>query len=377
MLADNQSEANPVPESGSVELDSDQFGVEEGRFVVPDLIGGDTECWHAFSAVDPHTNEPCAPTLEDANPRKKPCTIDSIYPIPINSHDPPEDALGTFEEAISAVHRSRQKHGDEGLDGVMLSISQIDDLYCVDLDDVVDTETGVVDAEALAILEEGHYSELSPSGSGTHTLVLDSEGLDDEYKKSGEIEIYTDLAVTYTGRWIRGTSQSIERQDGLVQALQHAHNSKLSSTSSSSSGSTSASSGSSGIIRLKNCRSPITDRDVELTDLSLELQELAEYGCKFDDVFATLFEDGRERWHEVETDSGGFESASEAEMSLCRRICWWAEESDAFADESFDDVELERLFLASDLGKRAKNRERDAYTLYNIRKARKTEIGSE
>jgi hypothetical protein len=185
--------------------------------------------------------------------------------------------------------------------------------------------------------------------------------------------------MTYTGRWIRGTNQSINRTDGLVQAWQHTHNEeRSSSTSTSSSGSTtstpSASTGG-GSLRLKDCRSPITDRDVDLEDLRPALQEIVEFGCRYDEDFKILFEEGQERWHEVLSNTaGGGDSTSEAEMSLASKICWWADGADKFEDEEFDDVELERLFLASDLGKRSDNQDRDCYTLYNIRKARRNDL---
>jgi primase-polymerase (primpol)-like protein len=379
MLATKNSEMDPVPDSDPVELDSEEFGVEEGRFVVPDLIGGDTQCWITFSAYHPETNEPCSTRLEDANPSKVPCSADTIDPVPINGHDPDDEHLATFEEAIKAVHRSRQELGEEGLTGVMLAISQLDDLYCVDLDDVVDPDTGVIDSDAEAMLSDANYAELSPSGTGLHILLEDSKGLDPEYTKSSPVEFYKTQAMTYTGRWIRGTNQSINRTDGLVAAWQHAHNDeRSSSTSTSSSGSTtstSSASTSNGSLRLKDCRSPITDRDVELDDLRQALQEIAEFGCRYDEDFKILFEKGRERWHEVVSNTtGGGDSASEAEMSLASKIAWWADEADKFDDEEFDDVELEKLFLASDLGKRSDNQDRQCYSLYNIRKARRNDL---
>jgi hypothetical protein len=123
---------------------------------------------------------------------------------------------------------------------------------------------------------------------------------------------------------------------------------------------------------MANCRSPITYRDVYLEDLRPVLQELVEFGCKYDENFSILFEDGRSRWTEA-TDGT---SMSEADMSLASKLCWWADESDKFDDKEFDDVELEKVFLASDLGKRAKNQRRECYTLYNVRKARTTELSN-
>jgi primase-polymerase (primpol)-like protein len=364
-----------IPSSGAIDLDS-EFGVDEGAFVVPDLIGGDTRCWIAFSTYHPETNEPCSPQLDEGNPSKVPCSADTIKPIPINGHDPDDQHLATFEESYEMVYESQQKLGDEGLTGVMLAISQIDDLYCVDLDDVVDPDTGYVDPKAESMLSDANYAELSPSSTGLHILLQDAKGMDPDYTKSDPVEFYETQAMTYTGRWVKGTSQSINRTDGLVKAWQHTHNdervdSQTSSTSASTTN-TSSTTTPSGSISMSNCRSPITDRDVDLEDLRPALQELVEFGCKYDEDFSILFEDGRSRWAEVIDGS----STSEADMSLSSKICWWADESDKFEDEEFDDVELEKLFLASDLGKRAKNQRRECYTLYNIRKARTTELSN-
>ena len=79
-----------------------------------------------------------------------------------NITDP--SSSGTLDECIANVG----KHGTDGV-GIVLGT---DDLVGIDLDNVRNPETGVITAEAMAIITRfNSYTEVSPSGTGVHIWV--------------------------------------------------------------------------------------------------------------------------------------------------------------------------------------------------------------
>ncbi|HXI17797.1 MAG TPA: AAA family ATPase [Chloroflexota bacterium] len=122
---------------------------------------------------------------------------------------------GTWEQA----HTCAQSRGIAGI-GFVLSA---DDPYVgVDLDHAIDVETGEIAPWALEIVQAlDTYTEVSPSGTGLHAWCkgqLPAGG-----RKRGPIEMYsTGRYLTVTGRALSSARDSIEeRTDAL--ALTHAH----------------------------------------------------------------------------------------------------------------------------------------------------------
>ena len=69
---------------------------------------------------------------------------------------------GTYEDA-------KRRASSKGLAGVGFVLVEADGYVCVDLDHVRDIETGVIDPDALGIVNLlGTYTEVSPSGEGLH-----------------------------------------------------------------------------------------------------------------------------------------------------------------------------------------------------------------
>lgn len=80
-----------------------------------------------------------------------------------NITDP--SSWGTYEECAANV-------GKHGTDGVGIVLLGTDDLVGIDLDNVRNPETGVITAEAMAIITRfNSYTEVSPSGTGVHIWV--------------------------------------------------------------------------------------------------------------------------------------------------------------------------------------------------------------
>lgn len=95
-----------------------------------------------------------------------------------SSTDP--STWSTFEAAVA-----RAEMGD--LEGVGFMFSADDPYVGVDLDGVLDTETGEAELWALEVVEQlGSYCEVSPSGTGLHVFV---EG---EVPKGGPKTLRTD-----------------------------------------------------------------------------------------------------------------------------------------------------------------------------------------
>jgi primase-polymerase (primpol)-like protein len=118
---------------------------------------------------------------------------------------------GTFPQAVAAY-----RHRDADGIGFVLG----DDWTGVDLDHVVDLETGAFAAWALeevALL--GSYSERSPSGTGIHILVHGILEMGDgrDGRRRGDLEVYSaGRYFTVTGLRMPGTMETVEsRQEAL------------------------------------------------------------------------------------------------------------------------------------------------------------------
>lgn len=101
-----------------------------------------------------------------------PCWVGRTGKVPKSPHtgaaaksnDP--KTWGTFEEAAEGLQRFKEW---DGL-GLMFDAAQYG-VFGVDLDHVIDRETGAVDERAAAVVEAlGSYAEISPSGTGVHIL---------------------------------------------------------------------------------------------------------------------------------------------------------------------------------------------------------------
>ena len=101
-----------------------------------------------------------------------PCWVGRTGKVPKSPHtgaaaksnDP--KTWGTFEEAAEGLQRFKEW---DGL-GLMFDAAQYG-VFGVDLDHVIDRETGAVDERAAAVVEAlDSYAEISPSGTGVHIL---------------------------------------------------------------------------------------------------------------------------------------------------------------------------------------------------------------
>ena len=116
----------------------------------------------------------------------------------------------SFEEALAAC-----QGGD--FDGIGFQLGP--PFVGIDLDHCRDPETGVIRAEAMAIIDElDSYTEVSPSGEGVHILVkgeLPAGG-----RRTTGVELYDrDRYFTVTGNHVAGTPVTIEPRNAELATL--------------------------------------------------------------------------------------------------------------------------------------------------------------
>ena len=116
----------------------------------------------------------------------------------------------SFEEALAAC-----QGGD--FDGIGFQLGP--PFVGIDLDHCRDPETGVIRAEAMAIIDElDSYTEVSPSGEGVHILVKGE--LSAGRRRTTGVELYDrDRYFTVTGNHVAGTPLTIEPRNAELAAL--------------------------------------------------------------------------------------------------------------------------------------------------------------
>ena len=206
----------------------------------------------------------------------------------------------TWSSFAAALAAFRAGHGD-GV-GIVLG----DGIVGVDLDHVRDGRTGALDSEAVGIVRAlDSYSEISPSGTGVHTLA--GGALPPGRRRRGCVEMYdSGRFFTVTGRHVAGTPRTIEERTAALAVL-HA---RLFPAPAASPRNTSARS------------SAAVEDDATL----LAQAHAARNGNKF----AALWRG----------DTAGYPSHSEADLAFCTMLAFWT---------GGDAERIDRLFRASGL----------------------------
>ena len=134
---------------------------------------------------------------------KKPVDPHTLYGA--SSTNP--DTWGTYEEALACIGKNSRFGAVSGV-GFVLSPP-----YCgIDLDHVIDKETGELHADALDIVETmDSYTERSPSGTGLHIIYRGSVHPEWKKKQAGAFGENTDLEMYQQGRYFTVTGDVFER----------------------------------------------------------------------------------------------------------------------------------------------------------------------
>jgi primase-polymerase (primpol)-like protein len=176
----------------------------------------------------------------------------------------------------------------------------------VDLDDVRNARTGVIDATSVEILRLiDSYTEVSPSGTGVHVLAHGT--LPPGRRRRGHVEMYDgDRFFTITGWHVPGTPHTLLER---TEALKLLHQRVFSSAG-----------------QLPPSHAPGPPQVLADDATLIARAAAARNGSKF----AALWRG----------DAGGYPSRSEADLALCNLLAFWT---------SGDASRIDRLFRASGL----------------------------
>jgi putative DNA primase/helicase len=218
----------------------------------------------------------------------------------------------TFDEALAAYQR-----GD--VDAIGFVFSEDEPLHVVDLDSVIDHETGEIQPEAAQIIHaHATYTELSCSGEGVHVIGEGKKPAFAGCKSSRlgfEVEVYdSHRFLVVTGNRLPGTPEEPQRRQRELDELCRTLWPK----------------------REKFARGPRMSAPVDIEDEELlERARRSRGGAKF----KRLYDQG---------DISGYKSASEADFALLNTLIFWT---------AGDRERIVRLFEASALF-RAKDKHR-------------------
>ncbi|WP_277555893.1 phage NrS-1 polymerase family protein [Halobaculum limi] len=224
-------------------------------------------------------------------------------------------ASATDPETWSDVETALEYAHTDAADGIGFVFTESDPLVGIDLDDVLDPETGAVDDDAQDIIDRlDSYTEISPSGTGYH-ILLEGE-LPDGRNRRGQIECYDNARFfTVTGDHVSGTPTHIARRQDALVAI---HGEYLTQADPATRNTTATST-------LANRSHSQSNPGLEDAAL-LETASNAKNGPKF-----------KRLWN---GSTGGYDSNSEADMALCFLLAFWS---------GGDAAQIDRLFRQSDL----------------------------
>jgi len=150
----------------------------------------------------------------DEGTRKKPTATDQLEQGAVETAQFKDRDNGkSYTEAI------KTGRGYDILDGVQVIIDvSTDDFIVIDFDNCVNPDTGKIDPVVRPYLRmSDSYTELSPSGTGLHTIVrghIPNQGWPDP-DDAVDGEIFDKYIITVTGNHIAGTSY-VAREDSDV-----------------------------------------------------------------------------------------------------------------------------------------------------------------
>ena len=197
-----------------------------------------------------------------------------------------------------------------GYTGIGYMFTKDDGVVGVDVDHCYNPETGEFNDTAKAIIaKRPTYVEFSPSGDGVHLYFKGVKPVGSSKNSETGVEMYeSGRYFTVTGNQLDGSPDTIAEDGG---ALAWIHDTYLKKQK-----------------KKKARKKKSADIPVEMTD-----EELIEKAKSSEDgeTFATLLEGN---WQ------GAFQSQSEADMALCRKLAFWSGKNKE---------QMDRIFRASGL----------------------------
>jgi putative DNA primase/helicase len=213
------------------------------------------------------------------------------------------DTWGTYRKATRVLRARRSQ-----FDGIGFVFTDTDPYAGIDLDRVLDPETGAIEGWAKRWLERlGGYAEVSPSGCGIHVLVRGEAP--NRNNRKARVEAYSRRRFfTITGDALAfGGDRLPERQAVIDELAQQFFTSTASVTRNDS----------------QCSRDSIPEDDAELLERARRSRGGAE--------LRRLYDSG---------DTSEYPSHSEADFALCKKLAFWT---------AWDAERMDRLFRASAL----------------------------
>lgn len=214
------------------------------------------------------------------------------------------DTWGTYEEALACIGKNSRFGAVSGV-GFVLSPP-----YCgIDLDHVIDRETGELHADALDIVETmDSYTERSPSGTGLHIIYRGSVHPEWKKKQAGAFGENTDLEMYQQGRYFTVTGDvfggytDIHDREDYAALIQKAYMKKP---------------------KQENCQpAGMVQAPALQEDEVLAAARNSKNGLLFSDLMAGHWE---KHYH----------SQSEADMALCSMLAFWFCKDERRMDKAF------------------------------------------
>lgn len=159
----------------------------------------------------------------DEGTRKKPTAIDQLEQGVVETaqfKDP--DNWMSYKKAVQTVQEY------DILEGIQIIVDvSTDDFIIIDFDDCVDPDNGKIDPAVRPYLRmSDSYTELSPSGTGLHTIVrghIPNQGWPDP-EDPVDGEIFDKYIVTVTENHIAGTSYVAQEDSDVLDQYFADHN---------------------------------------------------------------------------------------------------------------------------------------------------------
>jgi len=202
--------------------------------------------------------------------------------------------------------------------GVGFVFTADDAVVGVDLDDCREPDTGMLDAPTRSIVDRlESYTEVSPSGTGVHVLVLGA--LPAGRHRRGDVELYDEARFfTVTGEQLADAPSSISHRASELVAVHEEYVSTADDSGHASTGQPTKQP--QGTVETDAPGNDLDDSEV------LERAKAAANGEKF-----------RRLWR---GSTAGYPSQSEADMALCALLAFWT---------GGDAAQMDRLFRESGL----------------------------
>lgn len=235
---------------------------------------------------------------------KKPVNPHTLYGA--SSTDP--ETWGTFDHALSIIGKPCRVGQDQGVvEGVGFVFTPP---YCgIDLDGVIDPETGEVNPQAMEIVRQmNSYTELSPSATGLHIIYRGIVHPEWKKKQAGAFGSSTDLEMYQQGRYFTVTGEvwdnysEVYMREAEAEAVQKKYMSGPVRNQSAS----------------KMIYNPLPLSDEEL----LTAARNSRNGMLFSDLYSG-------NWQ------GLYNSQSEADMALCSMLSFWLQRDFDRIDNAF------------------------------------------